>query len=93
MSVAVCFFAAALAIPKILAPLNKFWASFGLLLSRIVSPISLGILYFFAVTPVGLIMRLFGQSSLQLEFDKDVKSYWIERTPPGPTPESLKNQF
>jgi len=39
--------------------------------------------------------RLFktGKDLLRLRFEADAKSYWIAREPPGPTQESLKNQF
>lgn len=83
----------ALAAPRILTPLNRLWTRFGLLLHRVVSPIALGILFFGVVTPTGLLMRLFGKDSLCLRLQKNAATYWIPRTPPGPKPESLKNQF
>jgi hypothetical protein len=30
---------------------------------------------------------------LRLRFDPSAESYWIERVPPGPAPETIKNQF
>jgi hypothetical protein len=36
---------------------------------------------------------MLGKDPLQLRRDSDAASYWIHRTPPGPTPESMKNQF
>lgn len=83
----------ALAIPTILAPLNRLWTRFGLLLHSIVSPIALGILFYGVVTPTALIMRLLGKDPLRLRLDPSTPSYWITRTPPGPDAESLKNQF
>lgn len=87
------FLVVAMIIPGILSPLNRLWTSFGLLLHRIVSPIALSILFYGIVTPTGLLMRLFGKDPLRLRPDKNAASYWIVRTPPGPEPESLKNQF
>jgi len=43
--------------------------------------------------PTGLIMRLFGKDPLRLRFDAEAKSYWIQREPPGPEPDSMRNQF
>ena len=40
---------------------------FGLLLGRIVSPIIMGIIYFFVVTPTGLIMKIFRKDLLSLK--------------------------
>jgi saxitoxin biosynthesis operon SxtJ-like protein len=83
----------ALAIPAVLAPLNRLWLKFGLLLHRIVSPIVLGFLFFIVITPMGVAMRLFGKDPLRLRLDRSTKTYWIERVPPGPAPETLKDQF
>jgi hypothetical protein len=38
-------------------------------------------------------MRLFGKDPLRLKRDPAAATYWIERTPPGPKPESLGDQF
>ena len=79
--------------PRVLAPANRLWTKFGLLLHNIVSPIALGILFFLVVTPTGLLMRLFGKDPLRLRFDPAADSYWIKRDPPGPAADSLNNQF
>lgn len=79
--------------PKILGPLNRVWMKFGFLLSIIFSPIMMGIIYYLVVTPIGLLLRLSGKDLLSLKWDRSAKSYWINRDPPGPEPESLKNQF
>ena len=87
------FLLLALVAPKTLAPANRAWTKFGLLLHRIVSPIALGILFYGVVTPTGVFMRLLGKDLLRQRFDRSAKTYWIARTPPGPDAESLKNQF
>ena len=92
-TVSLIFLLLALFIPIVLSPLNWVWTQFGLLLHRIVSPIVLGALFFLVFTPLGVMMRLFGGDPLRLRLDAEAKSYWIERTPPGPAPDSLKNQF
>ena len=73
----------------ILAPLNKIWFKFGILLGKIVSPLIMGIIFFLVVTPIGLIMRLLGKDLLNLKYNKD-KSYWIENNGPK---SKMKNQF
>jgi hypothetical protein len=83
----------ALAVPRVLAPANRAWMKFGLLLHAVVSPIALSILFFGVVTPTGLLLRLMGKDLLRLRTDTSAKSYWIERIPPGPDADSLKNQF
>jgi len=79
--------------PSVLAPFNRLWTKFGLLLHRVVNPVVLGIMFFVVLTPTGLLMRALGKDPLRLKFDKAAKSYWIDRTPPGPAPESLTDQF
>lgn len=93
LALAALFFILAIFIPASLAPLNRQWAKLGALLHRVVSPIALGILFFLVVTPIALIMRLMGKDPLRTRLDQSAKSYWIDRTPPGPDPESMKNQF
>ena len=76
-----------------LAPLNRVWTRFGLLLHRIVSPVVLAAIYFAVVTPTGLVMRALGQDPLRLRRDPDAESYWILRQPPGPERESMTRLF
>lgn len=93
LGIAAVFAVLAFALPRVLAPLNRLWLKFGLLLHRIVNPVVLGIMFFLVVTPTGLLMRLFGKDPLRLKREPSAASYWIERTPPGPKPESLGDQF
>jgi hypothetical protein len=91
--VAALFLIAALARPQTLAPLNRLWTRFGFLLHRITNPIIMGLVFFLAVTPTALIMRALGKDLLHMRLDRSAKTYWIERQPPGPPPETMKQQF
>lgn len=93
LPLAAVFLAVALVYPRLLAPLNKLWLKIGLLLYKVMNPLVLGLLFFVTITPIGIVMRLFGKDFLRLRLDRGAKSYWIERTPPGPPPQSMKNQF
>ncbi|MCZ6894079.1 MAG: SxtJ family membrane protein [Gammaproteobacteria bacterium] len=93
LAVSLVFLALALLWPVALAPLNRLWTRFGLLLHHIVNPIVMGVLFYLVVTPTGLVMRMLGKDLLRLRFDPQAKSYWIERQPPGPAPETMKDQF
>jgi hypothetical protein len=79
--------------PGVLAPLNRLWAKFGHLLHMIISPVLLGILFYLCISPIGFLMRLVGKDPMRRKFEPTTKSYWIARTPPGPAPETFKNQF
>ncbi len=83
----------AFARPALLAPLNRMWLRFGLLLNRITSPLLMGLLFYGMITPYGCIARWLGKDLLRLRLDPSAESYWIERKPPGPAPETIKRQF
>ena len=87
--IALIFLVMGLINSKILTPLNKLWFKFGIILGKIVSPFVMGIIFFLVVTPIGLIMRLFGKDLLNLKFNGN-KSYWIEKSGPKSI---MKNQF
>jgi len=91
--VAAAFGLAALALPRVLAPLSRLWLRFGLLLHACVSPIIMGLVFYTTVTPIGLVRRVLGQDPLRLRFDRDAVTYWIARHPPGPAPDTMPRQF
>lgn len=92
LGLAVAFLLAA-AYPRILAPLNRLWTRFGAFLHRISNFLVLALMFYLVITPTGLVLRLFGGDLLKLRFDRGARSYWIERQPPGPPPETIENQF
>ena len=74
---------------NILNPLNKIWFKFGLFLGKIISPIIMGLISFFVVTPIGLIMKTLRKDLLNLKYNKNT-TYWIEKSGPK---SKMKNQF
>lgn len=93
LTVGAVFLAASLLAPGVLKPLNRVWFLFGMALGRVVNPLVMGLLFYGTITPIALVMRLAGKDPLRLGFDPDAKTYWIDREPPGPAPESMRNQF
>ena len=91
--VAAVFLGLGLLAPGILRPLNILWFKFGLLLGRIIAPIVISLLFFIAVTPTALVMRLLRKDLLSLKFDRKAKSYWINRSKTENPMGSMKNQF
>jgi hypothetical protein len=90
---AALFLLAALLRPAVLNPLNRIWLKFGLLLHKVVNPVIMALLFYGTVLPTGLIARAMGKDLLRLKRDPDAASYWIVRTPAGPAPETMKDQF
>ena len=64
---------------KLLSPLNKSWIKLGEILGMIIAPIVMALVYFVILTPISLIVRLFGKDLLGLRFLKEKESYWVKR--------------
>ena len=64
---------------KLLSPLNKAWVKFGEILGSIIAPIIMAFVYFIFLTPISLIVRVFGKDLLGVKFDKKKDTYWIIR--------------
>ena len=79
--------------PPVLHPLNLIWLRFGLLLHSVVNPIVMALVFYGTVLPTGMVARLMGKDLLRLRREPEADSYWIPRTPPGPAPETMKDQF
>ena len=64
---------------KLLSPLNKAWIKFGEILGLIIAPIVMAFVYFIFLTPISLVVRVFGKDLLRVKFNKKIDSYWIKR--------------
>lgn len=93
LAIAAAFLAVTFIAPGLLSPFNRLWFAFGLLLHKVVNPLVLGLMFIVLLTPLALVMRLFGKRFLPVSFDTSANTYWIERQPPGPEPDSIRNQF
>lgn len=65
--------------PMTLRPLYPVWMQFGLLMTRITTPIIMGLVFYLVITPFALVFRLVGKDAMQRKFD-DRKSYRVRRT-------------
>ncbi len=93
LAVAAAFAALAFAAPKLLRPANRLWHKLGRGIHRVVGPVVTGLIFCAAVVPTRVIMRLLGKDPLRLKLDPEAESYWIERRPPGPAPDTMPYQF
>ena len=69
---------------KLLSPLNKSWIKLGEILGIIIAPIVMALVYFVVLTPISIIVRIFGKDLLGLKFLKEFweflrerKKYWL----------------
>ena len=61
--------------PLTLCPVYHVWMRFGLIMSKITTPLILGILFYLILTPAGLIMRIFNKDPMARKFDKTHDTY------------------
>ena len=81
----------ALVAPATLKRIYRAWMKFGLLLSKITTPIVLGVVFFLVIFPIGLGMRLFGRDPLARRFDDGATTYRVPSTK-GPK-ENMERPF
>jgi hypothetical protein len=74
--------------PNLFTFLNKLWIQFGILLGKIISPIVMGLVFFFVVTPIGILVRILKKDVMGLK--RGTTSYWINREDKV---QSMKKQF
>ena len=74
--------------PNLFTSLNKLWIKFGILLGKIISPIVMGLVFFFVVTPIGVLVRILKKDVMGLK--RGASSYWINREDKL---QSMKKQF
>ena len=77
--VSVVFLILGLLNSKLLSPLNKSWIKLGEILGIIIAPIVMALVYFVILTPISIIIRVFGKDLLGLKFLKEKETYWIKR--------------
>ncbi len=91
-SISIIFATISLFKDSLLLPLNKLWMHFGMLIGRIMSPIILGILFFFLITPISIGMRIFRRDELRLK-PLSTQSLWKLRNQEDLDGNSFNQQF
>ncbi len=74
--------------PNLFTFLNRSWIQFGIFLGKIISPIVMGLVFFFVVTPIGILVRILKKDVMGLK--RGASSYWINRDDKF---QSMKKQF
>jgi len=80
-----------LLVPARLGPVYRGWMRFALLLSKVTTPIFMGIVYFLVLTPTGVLMRVARRDPLKHRPTGD--GFWVIRQPRSDQAESLRRQF
>jgi hypothetical protein len=92
-ALSVATLAVTLAAPDLLTPFNRLWMRFGDLLHSIVNPLVMGVIFFVAVTPMALVMRLAGRDAMKRQLDRDAASYWEDRSDFQQAAKGFERQF
>jgi hypothetical protein len=90
---ALLFAVAGLALPSRLEPVENAWMKLAHAISRVTTPVFMGIVYFVLLTPVGFFRRIFGSNPLVHRAESD--SYWKRREPVDPAAQRrrMERQF
>lgn len=76
-----------------LAPLNRLWSRFGLLLSRVVTPVVMLVLFAIAIVPVGMVLRLARKDPMKLRRDPAAATYWQDHDTTPRSRDRMRDQF
>lgn len=90
-SVAGILMLAGLAVPSRLGPVYRAWMAMAHGISKVTTPIFLGIVYFGVITPTALVMRALGKNPIERRGDDG--SFWISREESAPDPQTMRRQF
>jgi hypothetical protein len=82
---------AGLLVPTLLGPVNKAWMGLAHLMSKVTTPIFMGVVYFVVLTPISIGMRLFGKNPLV--HPSQGSGFWFERGTEKPEPARMERQF
>jgi hypothetical protein len=80
-------------LPAALKGPYRAWMGFAVVLGFFMSRIILCILFYFVITPTGLVMRVFGKDILNEKWDKGASSYWIKRDQTASNKEKYNKMF
>ena len=68
---------AGVAFPRRLGPVQRAWMGFAHAISKVTTPIFMGLVYYAVLTPTGVLMRMFGRNSLAPH--RAHTSHWVSR--------------
>jgi hypothetical protein len=83
----------AILVPAALMPAFKVFVKIAHALGWFNTRLILALVYYLIVTPIGIVLRVFGKDLLSLKLDKNKPSYWLDHHSGGVTKESLEKQF
>jgi hypothetical protein len=86
-----CLALAGVAVPNRLGPIQRAWMGLAHAISRVTTPVFMGVVYFVVLTPVALLRRAFGHNAIAPRSGGG--SYWIDRRAEGTQSTGMERQF
>ncbi len=93
LSISALFFVLAVVLPAALKPVYIAWMRFAALLGWVNSRLILLVIFYLAMAPMGLVMRLFGKDPLERKIDKNKESYWKQNGQKSFSAQDYERQF
>lgn len=81
-----------LTVPTVLKPVYRMWMGLAVVLGFMMTRIILTIVFYFVITPTGLLLRLFGKDPLRRAWMPDA-TYWLEKTHDDASPQRLERYY
>lgn len=82
-----------LLLPQVLKPIQIVWMILAAILGWVMTRVILTILFYFIITPTGLLMKLIGKDVLSLKFNRNADSYWVSKEKPSFDKKNYEKQF
>jgi len=79
--------------PSVLRPIYMIWMLLAYFIGGVISRIILTVLFYVVLTPIGLVLRLFGKDFLDQKFEKNRKSYWVKKELSGHTKDQYEKMY
>jgi hypothetical protein len=87
------FLLTGLFLPRVLGPVYRAWMRFAALLAWFNTRLLLSLFFYLMLTPLGLLMRVFGKDLLHQRVDRTVGTYWIKRDVRGKSKQTYEHLF
>lgn len=85
--------ASALFLPSLLRPVHKIWMGLALMIGGVMSGVILSFLFYFILTPIAFLGKIFKKDFLDLRWKEAKESYWIVRSETPYNKTRYENQF
>jgi hypothetical protein len=78
-------------LPGTLVPVRRAWMGMAVKISKVTTPIFMGVVYFGVLTPAGVTRRMFGRGPMRPR--PKGSSRWVVRDSQRRPPEDMQHQF